>query len=499
MTQSTTSGASATPLPSPEERRGLREAKSMSEKQVATAVGVTRSTIRSWEAGRTAPRGRKGKAYTKLLAGFAAELHEKAVRAEQAQQVETEARKAAEERSATRERDTAGAQDRAKTRPPARDGAARPAEKRDTGPPAPVKRGTGPSSGAATGVAGPALRAGPHAAGPGAGQGSAGSAGTVERTVLVAAGPGKSGDAVPGDGASGAAVSGAAASGAAVSGAGTAGDDLGPVLPATPDQAFDALYTHTAPGLVGQAFLLTGRRALSQASVERAFRLAWQRWPEVAVDRDPAGWVRAAAYEYAMSPWRRPRRGNKQPDSVPSELDGPGGRALREALLDLPPSYRRALLLYDGLGLDLPETAAETEASTPAVANRLLRAREAVADRLPELADSELLHECLDTLAQSVTPPSVPPARTVRTGGERRARVWTRTAIAFTVLIVGATSFTLATAPTQYEAPQAPGEQIDGVPVPNGPERLTKEDLKLRDKLRREPMKGPPRLLPEPL
>ncbi|MEU3187062.1 sigma factor-like helix-turn-helix DNA-binding protein [Streptomyces sp. NPDC006923] len=476
MTQSTTSGASASPLPSPEERRGLREAKSMSEKQVATAVGVARSTIRSWEAGRTAPRGRKGEAYAKLLAGFAAELHEKA---EQARRAETEARGAAGERSAARERDTAGAQDRADTGPPARQGGAGPAGKREAGPKPPGTQDTGPSSGAtATGVAGPALRAGPAATGPDTGRAAAGPVGaTAERTPLTAAG----------------------VSGAAVSAAGPDGEETGPVTLATADQAFDALYTHTAPGLVGQAFLLTGRRELSQASVERAFRLAWQRWPEVAVDRDPAGWVRAAAYEYAMSPWRRPRRGNKGPDAVPSELDGPGGRALREALLDLPPSYRRALLLYDGLGLDLPETAAETEASTPATANRLLRAREAVADRLPELADSELLHECLGTLTQSVTPPSVPPARTVRAGGERRARVWTRAAIAFTVLIVGATSFTLATAPTHYEAPQAPGEQIDGVPVPSGPDRLTREDLRLREKLRREPMKGPPRLLPEPL
>lgn len=36
--------------------------------------------------------------------------------------------------------------------------------------------------------------------------------------------------------------------------------------------------------------------------MERAFQLAWHRWPEVAVDRDPAGWVRATAYEYALSP-----------------------------------------------------------------------------------------------------------------------------------------------------------------------------------------------------
>lgn len=70
----------------------------------------------------------------------------------------------------------------------------------------------------------------------------------------------------------------------------------------TPAQAFDALYALCAPALVRQTFLLTGRRELARESVERAFQYAWERWPEVARDPDPPGWVRAAAHEYALSP-----------------------------------------------------------------------------------------------------------------------------------------------------------------------------------------------------
>lgn len=70
----------------------------------------------------------------------------------------------------------------------------------------------------------------------------------------------------------------------------------------TPAQAFDALYAFCAPALVRQTYLLTGRRELARESVERAFQLAWHRWPEVAMDPDPAGWVRATAYECALSP-----------------------------------------------------------------------------------------------------------------------------------------------------------------------------------------------------
>ncbi|NUP03429.1 MAG: helix-turn-helix domain-containing protein, partial [Nonomuraea sp.] len=43
----------ATPLPSPKERRRLREAGSLTQAQVAERVGVTRETIRAWESGRT--------------------------------------------------------------------------------------------------------------------------------------------------------------------------------------------------------------------------------------------------------------------------------------------------------------------------------------------------------------------------------------------------------------------------------------------------------------
>ncbi|MFD5112857.1 sigma factor-like helix-turn-helix DNA-binding protein [Streptomyces sp. NPDC058391] len=447
MTQSTTPRASATPLPSPEERRRLREAKPMTEKQVARAVGVARSTIRSWETGRTPPRGRKGEVYAKLLAGFEAERQDKAA---QAAKAAAEAAEAAEVRSAARqegreqdrEQGRPAAQDRTKDTKEQESAARRPRRSRHS--PRRV-----PTASPITAAAAIAL---------------------VEREKAVH--PGMWGGAGP-----------------------RMADDMAAAL--TPAQAFDALYAFAAPALVRQAYLLTGRRNLSQNSVERAFHLAWERWPEVAVDRDPAGWVRAAAYEYAMSPWHRTRRTGKKLDVVPGEHEGRDGRELREALLALPPSYRRTLLLYDGLGLDLPETAAETEASTPATARRLIHARKAVAGRLPELTDAELLHERLGALTLSVEPPKLTPAKKVRSGCERRARLWTRSAMAFTVLIVGATGFTLSTAPTRYEPPQSPGEQIEGVPVASGPQRLSKQDLKLREKLRKEPMNGPYRLVPQ--
>ncbi|WP_406474225.1 helix-turn-helix domain-containing protein [Streptomyces sp. NBC_01615] len=376
----------ATPMPGPHELRRLRKAKSLTQADVAARVGVTRETVRSWETGRTTPRGSTREAYAQLL--------------------------------------------------------------------------TEPAQQAVPALVG--ADATPHPDHPDHAD-HAERADHPERAERAAEQPPEGLESAL------------------------------PVPSLTPAQAFDALYAFCAPALVRQAYLLTGRRELARESVEKAFQLAWHRWPEVAVDRDPAGWVRATAYEYALSPWHRMRLRHRHPEAPPA---GAADRALLDVLLKLPPVYRRTLLLYDGVGLDLPETAAETEASTPAAAGRLLHAREAVAARLPELAVPQELHRRLAELASIERLRAAKP-RTVRWGGERRARHWTRAAIAFTVLLIGATTLTLRTAPDHYEAPLAPGETVQGVPPRAAPGTLSQAELKLHAKLKSETVNGPERLVPE--
>ncbi|WP_031171768.1 helix-turn-helix domain-containing protein [Streptomyces durhamensis] len=366
----TTTQNPAGPLPPPNERRRLRESRSLTNAQVAARIGVSRSTLRAWESGRRVPHGREGEAYARLLRALAAPAAEDTSTAE-----------------ALREQPTATA--------------------------------------AALAPAG-------HTA-------------------------------------------------------------MGSAAPLTPAQAFDALYAFCAPALVRQTYLLTGRRELARESVEQAFQLAWQRWPEVALDRDPGGWVRAVAYDCALSPWHRFRPRYRHPEPPPAD---PADRALLSALLKLPPSYRRTLVLYDGVGLDLPETAAETEASTPAAASRLTHARAAVAARLPALADPAELHRRLLELGSAEQVRAAKPP-VVRTGTERRNVFWTRAAIAFTVTIVGATTLTLRTAPTHYEPPIAPAQAVEGVPSVGVMGPLSPDQQALRAKLRAA-ARGPERLVPEP-
>ncbi|MER8095758.1 RNA polymerase sigma factor [Streptomyces goshikiensis] len=277
------------------------------------------------------------------------------------------------------------------------------------------------------------------------------------------------------------------------------GDPAEPPAPLTPADVFDALYDRAAPALLRQAYLLTGRRALAMESVERAFHLAWNRWPELIADPDPVGWVRSAAYEYALSPWHQFRRAHRHPDKPPAE---PADRILLDAMLQLSPMHRRTVLLYDGIGLDLPDTAAETEATTPTAGGRLLRAHAELAARIPELAavppekQSAVLRHRLGALRPSV-PLEPRPAVAVRGSGEHRTRLWGRAVLGLTAMIAVATSYTLSTAPTHYIPPLAPGASVSGVPPLSGPQHLTQRSKALHDKLRGDPEAGPARLAPK--
>ncbi|MGW2585230.1 helix-turn-helix domain-containing protein [Streptomyces virginiae] len=421
--ETTSSEDSELSLPAPKERRRLREAAELTHDEVAAAVGVTAATVRSWESGRTDPRGRKRELYTQFLARLSARPQDGG---------------------------PAGAPGEAKT--------ARAAEEPAADPPVPDR---------------------PTPDGP-----------TSDTQAPDRPAPDRP-------------TSDAPTSDAPTSDARTEPERLPAEPPARvpvpgPAEAFDGLYALAARDLTRQAYLLTGRRALALEAVEKAFVQAWDRWPEVATDPDPVGWVRAIAYEYALSPWHRFRRAHRHLDKPPAE---PADRILLDALLSLSPANRRTVLLYDGVGLDLPDTAAETEATTPTAGHRLVHAHADLADRIPELADVPLEKQSalLRDLFTALRPPvdlEPRPAAVVRGGGERRTRLWTRATLSLTAMIAVSTSYTLMTAPTRYEPPLAPGESVSGVPPLAGPQQLTERGKQLHDKLRADPQAGPARIAP---
>jgi DNA-directed RNA polymerase specialized sigma24 family protein len=227
--------------------------------------------------------------------------------------------------------------------------------------------------------------------------------------------------------------------------------------------AFDALYLESARALRWQVVVLTGDPRLAERAVERAFDVAWQQWPEVARDSDPAGWVRAAAHAYALAPWQRLLPGRRRAPS-------PEGR-LRQALIGLRPERRRALLLYDGLGMSLAAAAAEIESSTTATAARIVGARRELATAVPEVyEDGDVASHLADLLAAEPDGPDGEPQLrpgVVRHASERGTRWRTAGAFALAGVIVLVTTVSVFVGP-QHGSPttRRPTHQQHAVPSP---------------------------------
>ncbi|MYR25298.1 DNA-directed RNA polymerase specialized sigma subunit, sigma24 family [Streptomyces sp. LcepLS] len=262
-------------------------------------------------------------------------------------------------------------------------------------------------------------------------------------------------------------------------------------LPGPPETAFATLYARAAPGLLRQAYLLTSRPRVALAALLSGFRQAWERWPEVARDPDPEGWVRAVVHESALSPWRG--FGGRGRRAAPADA---GQAALAGALLRLPPPHRRVVLLYEGVGLDLPETAAEVEASTRAAAHRLLHARESLTAALPELAarPEQLAVRLRAFLAEGEVPGRPAPLSPETALADVRLSGRARTGAALTVAGLLAASTLYAVATTDSSPPPPPATEVDGTltPAPGPPPPATTRDRPPAE----GPGTGPGRLVP---
>ncbi|MFC1438251.1 sigma factor-like helix-turn-helix DNA-binding protein [Streptacidiphilus sp. N1-10] len=150
-------------------------------------------------------------------------------------------------------------------------------------------------------------------------------------------------------------------------------------------ESFEALYRDSYQRLTRQAYLLVGHRHRAAHCVRRAFQLAWSEWDVVSADPSPEGWIRAAAFDLALSPWHRSPLRHPEHSARLTRDD----RKLLTALLHLPRAQRRAVVLHDALGLDWQQTAAEIESSTPAAYGRVVRARLGLARMAPTVAGKD--------------------------------------------------------------------------------------------------------------
>ncbi|MFC6597475.1 hypothetical protein [Kitasatospora paranensis] len=221
-------------------------------------------------------------------------------------------------------------------------------------------------------------------------------------------------------------------------------------MPAVEFAAFSAA-AHTR--LVQQTYLVTGSVRRAGRSVHRALGSAAMRWEEVSALPDPEAWVRAAAFESALSPWHRGGGGRRRATRAERVgRDGPAGsaaadRALLAALLRLSRVRRRAVVLHDAVGLPVPELALEVEASTAAAEGRVLAGREELARAVPALVGDDplapgfgaglgtLLH---DAAVRGCPAPPEPSAAGLASAARLRAGAATAAAALLTVTVGGA-------------------------------------------------------------
>ena len=202
---------------------------------------------------------------------------------------------------------------------------------------------------------------------------------------------------------------------------------------------FDAFYAATAPGMVRALVPLTGELAEAEDVAQEAYERAWLHWSTVCDCASPEAWVRTVARRLAVSRWRRMRNAStawvrRMPAKVVPDLD-PAYRALIEALRELPPKQRVAIVLHHLVDLPVEQVAAETGSSVSAVKKQLTRGRSGIVGAAwrrrsgprragePDPAKgramtdsvSDLLHAGSDRLQ-----PTLPPAQSVRSMAERR-------------------------------------------------------------------------------
>ena len=147
---------------------------------------------------------------------------------------------------------------------------------------------------------------------------------------------------------------------------------------ATPD--FDALFRAEGDRVYRTLYAFTGGRGdVAQEATAEAFARAVAHGATL---RDPVAWIYRVAFRVAIDELRRDRRQAPEQDRVvaPPELTG-----LLEALRELSPNQRAAVVLHHVLDLDVAEVAERMGIATPTVRVHLHRAR----SRLRELLGSE--------------------------------------------------------------------------------------------------------------
>jgi RNA polymerase sigma-70 factor (ECF subfamily) len=148
------------------------------------------------------------------------------------------------------------------------------------------------------------------------------------------------------------------------------------------EAGFDSFFDASWRRLQGQAYVLTGSREVAQDLTQEALIRTWRNWDSVSTMENPEAWTRKVLQNLCIESWRKSRRRNPNAD-VQAYAEIPDSHAeIAQAMRSLPGIQAKALLLHDGLGMTVPEVAAELDVPEGTVKSWLSRSRKVVAERL---------------------------------------------------------------------------------------------------------------------
>lgn len=147
---------------------------------------------------------------------------------------------------------------------------------------------------------------------------------------------------------------------------------------------FAAFYAGAYPQLVSQVRAIIGDPAAASDAVRHAMTTAWLQWTQLRQLDDPYSWVRRVALRNPRR-WRLRRRAVR-PRLSAGELASmdPQHLAVLGALLQLPETERRSLVLRYMAGLPVPSIAEEEGVTTDTVLARIQRGGAALAELLAD-------------------------------------------------------------------------------------------------------------------
>ncbi|CAM3390759.1 hypothetical protein NODU109028_14920 [Nocardioides dubius] len=196
-------------------------------------------------------------------------------------------------------------------------------------------------------------------------------------------------------------------------------------MPAPAD--FDTFYQATRARLLLETYALTGDLPAARSAVREAYVSAWHHWRKVSTLPDPESWVRPHAWSSAQ------RRHQARIWHREKNLDE-ATIATFEALGDLTPRQRKALLLAELAGLEIAPSARELGLTVDAASTALADARASMAQRL-EVAPEQIAHR-LTMLGDRLHDTRYPRSTIIRRGGSRRRRTHTLIAVAATAALL---------------------------------------------------------------